>query len=248
MRQRRCLELFLGLALTGTATASAAHPANAPHLTGVAPDIGITTPGSRVSVHGSGFSPDAIIYFGGLQAPSLVDSEIDHAVGLAEKGQVSAAIAVLTGIAKSNSDHQVRAFAHYQIGQIYFAQDDLWRWGSEAAGIFAPDSGMTVQTSWRYRLSSDQSDYILNVNPNPDHDLVLADWTVKYDVTQNPEPRFYRGLIRARYDDLSEAKIDSDFILKLEPDNSSYRALAAYIAVLAGDKTQHAWSGGLSER
>jgi tetratricopeptide (TPR) repeat protein len=280
MRQRRCLELFLGLALTGTATASAAHPANAPHLTGVAPDIGITTPGSRVSVHGSGFSPDAIIYFGGLQAreisfispsalevvtpylrpghyqlqlksggttvrsevvftamPSLVDSEIDHAVGLAEKGQVSAAIAVLTGIAKSNSDHQVRAFAHYQIGQIYFAQDDLWRWGSEAAGIFAPDSGMTVQTSWRYRLSSDQSDYILNVNPNPDHDLVLADWTVKYDVTQNPEPRFYRGLIRARYDDLSEAKIDSDFILKLEPDNSSYRALAAYIAVLAGDKT-----------
>jgi predicted Zn-dependent protease len=83
----------------------------------------------------------------------------------------------------------------------------------------------------------DQSDYLLDVNPNPDHDLKLADWTVKKDVTQNPEPRFYRSLVNARYGDLRKAKADSDFILKLEPGHPSYRALAAYIAVLAGDKT-----------
>jgi hypothetical protein len=283
MRQRRGVDkhLLLGLVLIGPGAVSAARPQDAPHVTAVKPDVGVTTPGNKVTVHGDGFSGDAIVYVGGFQVretnfigpstleivtpylrpgryqlqlksggttvrsdvtftalPSPVDSEIDHAVEQAEKGRVSAAIAILTGIAKSNSDYQVRAFAHYQISQFYLAQGDLWRWGGEAAGIFAPESGMTVQTAWRYRLSSDQSDYFLPTGTDPEHDLKLADYTVEKDVTQNPEPRFYRSLVNARYGNLNKAKVDSDFVLQLEPANSSYRALAAYIAVLAGDKTQ----------
>jgi len=39
-----------------------------PELTAIAPDTGTTTPGSNVTVHGSGFVPGAIVYFCGLQA------------------------------------------------------------------------------------------------------------------------------------------------------------------------------------
>jgi tetratricopeptide (TPR) repeat protein len=66
----------------------------------------------------------------------------------------------------------------------------------------------------------------------------LADWTVKYDVTQNPEPRFFRALVNARYGNLEKAKSDCDFILAQDPDNPSYRALAAYISALGGKKIQ----------
>jgi hypothetical protein len=178
------------------------------------------------------------VTFTAVLAP--VDSEIDHAVNLATEGQTANAVAILTKIAKGNADFQVRAFAHYQAAQIYFAQGDWWRWGGEAGAVFSDSdkSGPAVQTSWRYRLASDQADYFLPTNNQPDHDLVLADWTVKYDVTQNPEPRFYRALVNARYGELNKARTDSDFILKLEPGNASYRALAAYIAVLSGDKQQ----------
>ncbi len=168
---------------------------------------------------------------------SQIDSEIDRALALAEKRQISAAIDLLTSIAKTNSDYQVRTFAYYQIGQIYFEHGDWLRWSWAPIFLDSDKSGPAVWTSWRYRLASDQSTYLLNLDTQPNHDLKLADYTVEYDVTQNPEPRFYRGLLNARYGNLSQAKTDSDFILSLDAGNSSYRALAVYIAVLGGDKT-----------
>jgi IPT/TIG domain len=230
--------LLVCLIASGAYTLCAAWPPDAPHLVAIAPDIGITTPGNMVAVHGSGFSPDAIVYFGGFQvretkfispstlevvtpylrpghykiqmksggatvrsdvtftaSPSPVDTEIDHAVALAGKGQASSAIAILTGIAKNNSDYQIRAFVSYQIGQIYVAQGDLWRWAGEGSGAFldSDKSGMAVQTSWRYRLSDAQSAYLLDSNTKPDYDLRYADIVVEFDVTQNPEPRFHRA-------------------------------------------------------
>src|SRR6266446_4490240 len=57
--------VLLGL---DTLTSSGVHASDEPLLTAVEPKNGVTTPGSKVAVYGSGFSPDAIIYFGGLQA------------------------------------------------------------------------------------------------------------------------------------------------------------------------------------
>ena len=170
-------------------------------------------------------------------SPSPIDSEIDRAVALAEKGQTDMAIAALTNIAKTCKDYQVRSFAHYQMAQIYFSIGDWWRWGGEAAGPFEREAGRAVQTSWRYRLQYAESVYLLPIDSDADTPLVLADGMIKYDVTENPEPRFFRGLINARYDNLEKAKVDSDLILRAQPENMSYRALAAYIAVLAGDRT-----------
>jgi IPT/TIG domain-containing protein len=261
--------LLLSLIALSLGTVSAAHVPNAPQLTAVEPKSGATTPGSRVMVYGTGFSSDAIVYFGGLQVretkfigpstleivtpylrpgsyqlqlksgettvrsgvtftalPSQIDSEIDRALALAEKRQISAAIDILTSIAKTSSDYQVRTFAYYQIGQVYFGEGDWMRWSWAPIFLDSDTSGPAVWTSWRYRLASDQSTYLLNLDTQPDHDLVLADWTVKYDVTQNPEPRFYRSLLNARYGDLSKAKMDSDFILKLEPGNASLPDMA----------------------
>jgi tetratricopeptide (TPR) repeat protein len=169
--------------------------------------------------------------------PSAVDSEIDRAIALAAQGQRDAAISLLTSVSDTYGDPQVRAFAHHQIGQIYFAQGDLWRWGGEAAAVFDPEAGRAVQTSWQYGLSYDKSTYLLPIESDADTPLKLADWTVQYDVTQDPEPRFFRGLVNARFGNLTTAEADCDFILSQEPTNSSYRALAAFIAVLNGHKT-----------
>ena len=171
--------------------------------------------------------------------PALVDPEIDRALALADHGKRDAAMTILLEIAKSNSDYQVRAFAHYQAAQIYFSQGDWWRWGAEAMSIFddSGKSGPAVQTCWRYRLALDQAEYFLPIDDEPDHDQKSANWTVEKDVTENPEPRFFRALVNARYGKLQAAKADSDFILAQEPTNPSYRALAAYIEVLVGDKT-----------
>jgi hypothetical protein len=169
-------------------------------------------------------------------SPSKIDSAFDHAITLAGQGQPSAAIAILTDIAENSSDYQVRAFAHYQMAKVYFAQGDWWRWAGQAGGIFDSEAGRAVQTSWRYRLAYGESVYLLPMDSDPESVLRLADWTVQYDITQNPEPRFFRGLVNARYGNLTTAKTDSDFILKLEPNNPSYRALAVYVAVLSGEK------------
>jgi hypothetical protein len=278
VRKYLLLNVILGTLTTCATVCAADHPT----LNSVKPDAGVTTPGNPVSIHGSGFTPDTVVYFEGLQTretsfispttldvvtpylrpghhriqlktgdiiinsetiftalPSQVDSQIDRAILMGQE-QVAPAIEILTLIAKTNIDYQVRAFAHYQAAEIYFAHGDWWQWRAEAFGIFddANKSGRAVQTSWRYRVAIDQSDYLLDVNPDPQHDLVVADWTVQYDATQNPEPRFFRSLVSARYGKLLKAKADSDSILKLEPSNQSYRALAAYVAVLSGDKAR----------
>jgi len=282
MRKRQSLQkcLLPYLVVFGLGIPSAARVPDPPQIVAVEPKTGITTPGSRVTVYGTSFSPDAVVYFGGLQVretkfigptalevvtpylrpgdyqlqlkfgeatfrsevtfkalPSKVDSEIDRAVVLAGKGATATAISILTSIAKTNSDYQVRAYAHYRTAQVYFEQGDLWRWGGEAAGIFGPEAGMAVQTSWQYRLSYAQSVYLLPIDSDPDTPVKLARFAVENDVTQNPEPLFFRSLLTARFGDLQKAKVDSDFILKLEPGNASYRALAAYIAMLGGDKS-----------
>lgn len=170
-------------------------------------------------------------------SPSTVDIQVDRALTLAGHGQTADAIALLKQISEANPDPQVRAFSHYQIGQVYYAEGDLWRWGGETASVFDPTAGRAIQTWWRYRLSYDLSTYLLPIESDPDTPLRLIDGTVENDVTQDPEPRFFRGLLNARFGNPPKAKADCDYILMREPHNPSYRALAAYVAALRGDKT-----------
>jgi tetratricopeptide (TPR) repeat protein len=170
--------------------------------------------------------------------PSETDSAIDKALAWAGQGDVSAAIAVLTNVAKNNVDPQVRSAAHYRMAQIYFQQGDWWRWAGESGAVFEPESGAAVQTSWEYRLSYARSVYLLPIESDPETPVRLVNWAVEYDVTRNPEPMFYRSLINARYGNLDKAEMDSKFILTADPDNPSYRALAAYIATLSGHRME----------
>jgi tetratricopeptide (TPR) repeat protein len=126
------------------------------------------------------------------------------------------------------------------MGQIHFAQGDWVRWGADTMGIFqdADKSGMAVQTYWRYRLADAEATYFLQPETRAGFNVRLADYSVQYDPTQNPELRFFRGLLNVRQGDLTKAKLDSDYILSLDSSNPSYRALAAYVAALAGDKSQ----------
>jgi tetratricopeptide (TPR) repeat protein len=143
-------------------------------------------------------------------------------------------------------DYQVRAFAAYQMGEIYFAQGDWWRWAGAPIYLDSDKSGLAVDTNWRYRLSTDQSAYYLPTGAKSDEILRMLNWTVEKDVTQNPEPLFFRGLVNARFGNLSQAEADSEYILKLEPDNPSYRALSAYVGALAGHPPQFtAFDGGM---
>jgi tetratricopeptide (TPR) repeat protein len=170
--------------------------------------------------------------------PAPVDSNIDRAEGLARKDQSNAAIAILTSIATTHPDYDVRAYTHYRAGQLYLAQGDYWRAGEEGALIWDKKASMAVQSSWRYRLLSDETAYSISESNDHETDLKDADWDVKWDVTENPEPRFWRALVNARFGKMEQAKADLKFVLAAEPENPSYRALAAYIGVLAGDKTQ----------
>jgi tetratricopeptide (TPR) repeat protein len=170
--------------------------------------------------------------------PAPVDSEIDGAEKLVAAKHLDAAIELLSKIASNNPDYDVRAFAHYRAGQLYLAQGDYWRGAEEAALIWDKDVSMGVQTSWRYRLLYDETAYSVSISDDHDTDLRIAESTVKMDVTENPEPRFWRALLNARFGNLKQAKTDLRFILIARPDNQSYRALEAYIGVLSGDKTR----------
>jgi len=276
-----CTLLLLSLISAGVARSFAVPGSDSLEILTIEPKAGVTTPGSKVIIYGSGLSPDAIVYFGGLQVrvtnfldrstlvivtpylrpgtyqiqlksggstirsaltftslPAAVDDDIDRALVMAGKGETSAAINILTAVATTHPDYQVRALAYYEISQIYFAKGDWWRWAGQAGNIFVDSdkSGPAVQTSWRYRLANDLSDYLLPTNDEPDHDVKMADFLVAYDVTDDPEPRFYRGLINARYGNLAKAKEDVSFILAAQPRNPSFRALATYVAVLDGEK------------
>jgi tetratricopeptide (TPR) repeat protein len=252
-----------------------------PQITAVEPSSVATTPGARVMVIGAHFSPDSLVYFGGLQArevtfvnasalqavtpylrpgtykldlksgeaivhsdvaftalPASVDSDIDRAERLARNDQAKAAIGIFTSIATTYPDYDVRAYAHYRAGQIYLALGDYWRAGEEGALVWDKKVSMGAQTSWRYRLLYDETSYSISESNDQDTDLRIADSSVKMDVTENPELRFWRALVNARFGKMTQAKADLKFILVAEPENPSYRALAAYIGVLAGDETQ----------
>ncbi len=256
--------VLAALSLLVLGNPSGAKQAEIPQITAIEPNSAITTPGAKVTVIGAHFSQDSIIYMavipylrpgahkldlksgektihsevGFTALPAPVDSTIDRAEGLAAKKQTDVAIGILTSIAATDADYDVRAYAHYRAGQLYLVQGDYWKAAEQAALIWDKKVSMGVQTSWRYRLLSDEAAYSVSESNDHDTDLRIADGSVKMDVTDNPEPRFWRALVNARFGQMEQAKADLKFILAAEPESPSYRALAAYVSVLAGDKTQ----------
>jgi hypothetical protein len=171
-------------------------------------------------------------------SPAPVDSSLDLAEGMTTKGKTSAAIGIFSNIATTHSDYDVRAYAHYRAAQLYLARGDYWPATEQAALIWDQKVSMGVQTSWRYRLLSDETAYSVSQSNDHETDLRLAAGSVKMDTTENPEPRFWRTLVSARFGKMEQASTDLKFALGAEPENPSYRALAAYIGVLEGDKTR----------
>jgi tetratricopeptide (TPR) repeat protein len=170
--------------------------------------------------------------------PAPVDSAIDEAERLAAKKEINPAIRLFANIAETHPDYDVRAYAHYRAGGLYLAGGDYWAAGAQAGLIWDRKVSMGVQTYWRYRLLSDEITYSISQSNDHDTDLKVADGSVKMDVTENPEPRFWRALVNARFAKMEQAKADLKFALAADPENPSYRALAAYVGVLADDKTQ----------
>jgi tetratricopeptide (TPR) repeat protein len=249
----------------------------------ILPPSGLTTPGSKVTIEGEGFSSSSVVYFDGLRSretkfinprqleavtpylrpgehrievtsqgnsirsslafsalPSEVDSQIDNAIELARDGSLDRSISILEDIAHRNTDYQVRSFAFFEESQIYLAHANWGQWGRGAASIYlnAQEAGQAIQTFWRYRLAFAQSSYYLDTRGEEGLDLRLADLVVKFDVTDNAEPHFYRGMLNARFGNLSSAKADVNFVLKADPENQSYQALGAYVAALSGDSNK----------
>ena len=165
--QLRLLRHLILLIVLSPSTSLQAQQTPPPELTAIEPNSGVTTPGIEVTVAGTSFSQDAIVYFDGLQArqlrfissstlqvttpylrpgihkvqfksgentirseltflasPAPIDLQIDRAMSMSNHGEVAAALTILRNIAKENPDLQVRAFAHFQSGQIYFAHGD----------------------------------------------------------------------------------------------------------------------------
>jgi len=191
-------------------------------------------------------SGEAIVHsavdFTALPAP--VDSAIDQAEALAAKDQTTAAIGILTNIATTHADYDVRVYVHYRAAQLYLLQGDYWK-ASEAAALFDPKVSMGLQTSCRYRLLSDELAYAISRSNNHDTDLRVADGSVKMDVTENPDSRFWRALMDARFGKMEQAKADLKFVLAAEPEKPSYRALGAYLGAQStlGEFALHACHG-----
>ena len=176
------------------------------------------------------------VSFAALPAPA--DSAIDEAEGLAAKKQIDSALSIFTSIAETHPDYDVRAYARFRAGQLYLARGDYWAAGEQAGLIWDRKVSMGAQTSWRYRLLTEQISYSVSESNDRYTDLRAADGSVEMDETENPEPRFWRALVSARFGNMEQARADLRFVLLAEPDNPSYRALAAYMDVLAGHKTQ----------
>jgi hypothetical protein len=160
------------LALVTVCSVPLSWALQAPKVYSLVPQSAVTTPGAQVGVLGSGFAPETVVYFGGVQARSTnfvspsylevvtpylrpgehaielksggisasfpvslqalasdVDAQIDHALLMANQDQDTNALDELEKVAETSDDYQVKAFAHYQKGQIYFAMGDFWRWG-----------------------------------------------------------------------------------------------------------------------
>lgn len=173
--------------------------------------------------------------------PTIIDSKIDAAITQAGLGQFPAALRLLDEAIAGTDDNQVKSFAHYYKGQLFYAQGDFVRWDVETALIYdrAWPAGMAVQTYWPYVLAFARTVYLLLTQPVNEpwflDDFSAFDLAVQCDVTGNPEPRFYRGLLCARTGNISTAKADSDFCLKADPKNSSYLALVAFVSAASGD-------------
>jgi tetratricopeptide (TPR) repeat protein len=172
-----------------------------------------------------------------LALPSEADSEIDRATEMAVQGKIDEGVSILEQVGQTHVDYQVRAAAYYVESQIFFNQGDFVHWRRAAALIYldAAKSGNAVQTFWGYRLEFSKSHYLLGDGLEAEFDLRLADKLVDFDVTRNPETRFYRGLLNARFGNLRQAKSDSNFVLAAWPNKSSATALAAYVAALGGN-------------
>lgn len=251
-----------------------------PRIQSILPNSAITSPGTKVKVFGTGFSPSSVVYFDGFESretnfigptelevetpylrpgthlleisseessvrsdvefsalPSEADSQIDSAIEIAGQGKIDEAVSALEQIGENNSDYQVRSAAYYVESQIFFNRGDFFGYRRASALIYldSAKSGKAVQTFWRYRLAVAQSHYLLDAEPKAGFDVGFADRLIELDVTQNPEPRFYRALLNARSGNLVKAKADSDFVSKAWPNKPSAAALAAYIAALGGD-------------
>lgn len=275
---RYALSTFSLIALSNL---SKAQQTGQPRITAVEPSSAVTTPGAKVTVVGANFSPDVIVYFGGLQAreitfinasalqtvvpylrpgnykldlksggaiihsdtgftalPAPVDSTIDRAEELTAKKKIDAAINLFIDVATTNPDYDVRAYAHYRTGELYLARGDYWAASEQAALMWDAKASHGVHSSWRYRLLDEEMIYSISRSNDHDDDLKTADWAIKWDITENPDLRFWRALVNARFGKMERAKADLRFALAAEPENLSYRALAAYIGVLGGDKSQ----------
>jgi tetratricopeptide (TPR) repeat protein len=169
--------------------------------------------------------------------PSEVDSEIDRANEMAGQGKIDEAVSILEKVGQTDSDYQVRAAAYYVESQIFFNLGDFvhWRRAADLIYLDAAKSGNSVQKFWGYRLAFSKSHYLLGEEPETGFDLRLADNLIEFDVTRNPEARFYRALLNARFGNLLQAKSDSDFVLHAWPNKPSATALAAYVAALGGN-------------
>jgi len=275
-----CVLATLLVSVSGSS--GAAQQAEAPRITAIEPSSAITTPGAKVTVVGANFSPDSIVYFGGLQArevtfvnaselqavtpylrwpgnykvdlkfgdsiihsnvgftalPAPADSTIDQAEQLAAKGQINASIGILTSIATTQADYDVRAYARYRAAQLYLALGNYMEAGVQTGLMWDAKVSHGAHSSWRYRLLDAEMAYSISESDDHDDDLRTSDWAVKWDVTENPEPRFWRALVSARFGKMERAKADLKFVLAAEPENPCYRALAAYITVLAGDNSR----------
>ena len=174
--------------------------------------------------------------------PAPVDLRIDAALSIAREGKVSAALSALDDIAKNDSDYQVRAFAHYQEGELYFAQGDWQRWLGETMGIYlnAKLAGPSVQTYWPYGVANARACFLLNRSGGPEVDALNYDMAVQWDATGATEPHFRRAIFRARSGKLKDATEDIQFCLRAEPGNPAYLALAAFNATQVGDKSASA--------
>ena len=169
--------------------------------------------------------------------PSRVDARLDAALAQAASGYKAAALEALKGIAERDPDYQVRAFAHYQMGRIYYAASDWGRWDFENGEIWlnANLSGPSIQTYWPYVVANANSHYAFNRQDL--NDTRLYDMAVAKDVTASPWPLFYRAIVEARIGEALRAQADSRYCLRAEPGNSAFIALAAVCAASAGQKS-----------
>lgn len=191
-----------------------------------------------IHIRSGGKVVKAKVIFTALAAP--VDVKIDEADRKAAHGDFSGAMEILEQIGTADPDYQVRSFARFRQGQIYFGKGYWVQWErGYSGGVIDNRAGMAIQTYWAYRLASALDHYLFYRAGDPASDLVWFAPIFKFDVTGAPEPYFYRGLLRARTGDIRNAESDSEFCLAAEPENPSYTALAAFVAA-AGDDAARA--------